>query len=312
MKPLSFIFLTLLVCANVVAQQPDAVIADVVITDAKTLAGFAEARALAVDPQGRLYVADAGADVVYQLTPDGQWLARLGGSGAQEGAFFEPSDIDPTNGLVLVVADAGNGRIQRFSSRFVPLESLPVTRAGAGESRSSEQAFYQLGRESERSPANGEPIAVITSAANETFVVDTAQRLVMKWDARRQFERAIGGYDAGEGALEDPVALALDAASLYVADRGRGAVMVYDHFGGYVRAIGRGQLEDLQAVVSVDNQLWAVGAEAIWVFEKPGRLLWRAAVALGEPLVDLHPTARGLYLLTPTRLRWTEMAGRKP
>ncbi len=295
-----YVVMLLLGAMPVLAQQPD-----LVLPEAKTLARFAEARAMAMDPQGRLYVADAGADVVYQLTQEGMWLAKIGGAGAQEGAFFEPSDIDPTNGLSLVVADAGNGRIQRFSNRFVPLESLSVGRENAGTRRSSEQAFYQFGEESPRE-AGGEPVGVVTSVTNELFVLDAAQRVVLKWDVRRKLERTIGGYDAGEGALQNPVALALDATSLYVADRERGAVLVYDHFGDYIRAMGQGQLANLRAVVVDDNRIWAVGEKGLWVFEKPGRLQWRSTMSLGEPLVDVLPSANGLFLLTPTRLLFAE------
>ena len=83
------------------------------------LARFDNARALAVDPRGRLYVADAARDVVSVLGPGGRQKMVLGGSGTRAGEFDTPSDVDPSNGQVILVADAYNGRVQRFSEEGV-------------------------------------------------------------------------------------------------------------------------------------------------------------------------------------------------
>lgn len=280
--------------------------ADTLVTEAEVLAQFDEARALGVDASGTLFVVDAGKDVVLQLDPGGGLLASLGGPGVHEGQFDEPADIDPTNGLLWIVADAGNGRLQRFSRTFLHMETLPVARIDhftpgvAGRT-------VPVGEEGGFEEADGRPIAVVTSNANEIFAIDEAQGLVLKWDSSRRLERAIGGYDDGDGALVDPVALAVDAASLYVADRGQAAVLVYDLFGGFIRVLAPGRAEDVRAVTIAGNQRWIILPERILLYHARGRLLRVLDVQLGEPLVDAAYYNGTTYLLTPTRLLRTTL-----
>ena len=287
----------LLLCMVSVA---DAQPRDTLIAEARVLASFGEARALAIDGAGILYVVDAAKDVVVQLHGNGEVVTSLGGSGAEDGQFDDPSDMDPTNGLLWVVADTGNSRLQRFSHTFLHMETLPVARiehftpgvAGRLEPVSNEV----------QSSADGRPIAVAVSSSNETFAIDEVQGSVLKWDASRRLERTIGGYNAGVGALVDPVALAVDARSLYVADRGRAAVFTYDHFGGFVRSLASGRADSVQALTIVDEALWVVLPRHILVYERGERLVQVIQVQLEETLVDAVRNKEIIYLLTPTKL----------
>ncbi|MFQ5569430.1 MAG: hypothetical protein ACE5G0_07125 [Rhodothermales bacterium] len=275
--------------------------ADTVITEADVLATVDEARALAVDATGKLYVVDATQNAVVQLAPTAEVLATLGGPGAEEGQFDDPADIDPTNGLLWVVADAGNSRLQRFSHTFLHLESLPVARVDRFIPGTTGRSAM-IGEEARAEEADGRPIAVVTSNANEIFAIEETQGLVLKWDASRRLERAIGGYEAGEGALVDPVALAADATSLFVADRGQDAVLVYDHFGGFIRTLASGLAVEVQALSVSGDALWIVLPERILVYETRGRLQHVYDVKLGELLVDVARYGNQTYLLTRTRL----------
>ncbi|HKL88009.1 MAG TPA: hypothetical protein VJ884_03315, partial [Salinibacter sp.] len=51
------------------------------------IARFRDARALATDPLGRVYVADAGRDVVRVFNRDGDEQGSLGGAGTRAGEF---------------------------------------------------------------------------------------------------------------------------------------------------------------------------------------------------------------------------------
>ncbi len=293
----TFCLIFFLGVAHLATAQP----ADTLVTQAEVLAQFDEARALGVDPSGKLYVVDAGKDVMVQLDAGGDLLASLGGPGAHEGQFDQPADIDPTNGLLWIVADAGNSRLQRFSRSFLHLESLPVARITRFTPGVSGRTV-PIGDESGGEDADGRPIAVAISNANETFAVDEAQGVVLKWDASRRLERAVGGFEAGEGTLVEPVALAVDAASLYVADRGLAAVLVYDLFGGYIRTLAPGRAGDVRALTIAGDELWIVLPERLLVYHTRGRLLRVLDVQLGESLVDVAHHNGLTYLLTPTRL----------
>ena len=298
----SALILLLLGAAPLAVAQP----ADTVVTQAERVALFDEARALAVDPSGKLYVVDGGKDAVLQLDPDGALLASLGGPGVEAGQFDDVADIDPTNGLLWVVADAGNSRLQRFSHTFLHLETLPVARISRFTPGATGRTV-PIGDEGGVEEADGRPIAVATSNANEIFAIDETQGLVLKWDASRRLERAIGGFDAGEGALVEPVALATDAASLFVADRGQAAVLVYDLFGGYIRMLAPGRAADVRALTVVRDELWIVLPERLLVYHTRGRLLRVLDVELGEPLVDVAHYGEMTYLLTTTRLLRAEL-----
>lgn len=276
---------------------------DTLFAEPVPVAVFDDARALATDPFGRLYVADAGRDVVVQLAPSGLVLATLGGPGSGDGEFHDPSDVDPTNGLLLLVADAGNGRIQRFSRELAHLGSIRVRGSQSMTGSSWSGATFSDGARG--ADADGRPVAVVSAGTREVFAIDADRHVVLRWDQNLRLTREIGGQDAGEGMLLDPVAVAVDdTRSLFVADRGRRAVLVFDLFGSYVRALGEGLLDDLRALVVQGRQLWVVQGHRISVYGTDGGLERTITPALDAPLVDLafHPagifllTSRGLYL----------------
>lgn len=269
----------LLLAASAAAQP-----VDTLVTGAIPVTSFEDARALAVDPAGHLYVADAGRDVVVRLGPTGVPLTVLGGPGLQPGRFDGPADVDPTNGLVLYVADEGGGRIQRFSRDYLFLDAVPVRLPGAAGAGA------------------GRPVAVVSTSVDDLFAADADARVVLKWNRDRNVEHVIGRPSDGAGALLMPVALAADDETLWVADAGRAGVVVYDHFGGYVRTLAEGRLGGVRALALHRGELWAVLPDRLVVFAPSGRLDRVVGVDLPAPLVDVVPAADGLYLLTATAL----------
>ena len=258
------------------------------------LARFQEASALAVDPTGRLYVADAGRDVVRVLGPDGAAQATLGGTGTRAGEFDDPIDLDPTNGQTLYVADAGNGRLQYFSAERQYLGAIPVG-AASGE---GERAFDD-GRDGADVQGSGRPVAVASSNSDETFVVDGRERGVVHFSPQGRRERLIGP----SSRLDDPVDLALgDDRRLYVADRGRGDILVYDTFGTFLERLPTGALPSLQAVSVHAGRLWIVCADRVVVWALDARQGRRHRVRLDAPLVGALPWGDRLFLLTEHRL----------
>lgn len=274
---------------------------DTVGVEAQTIARFTGAQALAVDPAGTIYVVDGADNVLVLLSPAGLRLAVYGGPGSAEGEFDQPADVDPTNGLLWVVADAGNGRLQRFSRTFTHLESLPVRSSDLFRPGHAARTVHVREHSIEES-GKGYPVAVAVNAATETFAIDEVQRVVLKWDASRRLERSIGGYSAGQGALVEPVALATGEDALYVADRGQQAVLVYDFFGSYIRTLAAGRAADVRALTVVDSALWIVLPDRILVYEPTGRLQREVHVLLDEPLRDADSWKGRTYLLTSTQL----------
>lgn len=302
---LAYFFTTL----SLLALPPDTTLADTTLVVGAPLAAFEEARALGIDPAGRVYVADAGADVVVRLTPVGASLVaeRLGGPGSEEGQFYEPSDVDPTNGLVLLVADAGNSRVQRFSKHFAALETLPVGKGYGAAGAQPARPVYNAGEEDANDLGSGRPIAVASAQADVTYAIDAAEGTVIRWDGSRRAERIVGGFGRSDGRLTVPVALAVPSGGpLYVADGSRGAVLVYDLFGRYVRTVAQDLGGDIQALVLRGRRLWIVLPRRLLRFDAvtgQSEGAWAVQGTRGA-LVDIafsdHP--RGVYLLTSSAL----------
>jgi DNA-binding beta-propeller fold protein YncE len=289
------------------AQRPAP---DTVVTGGSLVGHFEDAQSVALDPAGRLYVADAGRDAVVRLSPVGSRYesAALGGSGTGEGEFDAPADVDPTNGLVIVVADAGNARLQRFSAEFQHLESLPVQGdATAQRDPARGQPVYQRTDPGLQDFGDGRPVSVAVNPSDETFALDGDRGVVVKWDAARRVVRVWGGFEDGARRLTDPVALAYREDRLYVADPGRGAVVVYDEFGGPVRTLARPLAEGVRNVAADDEALYVVLPRRVLTYSLRGRLRRVTGVNLDAPLVDAAPSEDALFLLTASRLLRLEL-----
>lgn len=263
------------------------------------LARFQEARALAADPKGRLYVADAGRDVIQIFDREGQERAALGQAGTRASEFDSPLDLDPTNGLTLVVADAGNGRIQRFSSELQYLEAMPVGRVFGNE---EDSRVFDDGRDGSLVQGRGRPIAVVSSNSNDTFVIDGRDNVVVKFDEQRRMERVL---EAGSSPSvpKEPIALALDGNKrLYVADGERNVVFMYDSFGSFSGRVSTPSLPDIQAVTVHGGRLWIVCVDRVVVWDPTTEQAREHSVSLDSPLVDAVQQGEDVFLLTPRRL----------
>ena len=294
MKFLTVLMLVLTSAPPVQAGQPVDTVAAIPLPHIS----FDDARAIEADPFGALYVADAGRHVVMKLDTTGAFIESIGGPGSREGTFDRPMDIDPTNGLVLLVADAGNNRIQLFSRSNAYLGSIPVS---AGE---TEQVTYRREDFDQRSMSTGRPISVASFGSNEIVAIDSDRNAVLKWNENRRLARIIGDVNAGPGMLAEPVSIWTDDESLiYVADRVRKTIVVFDHFGSFVRTIGEGHLDAIVGVSGRDKRVFAVLPDRILVYSSAGRLEQTLIPAVDAPIVDVAaPDDAGLFVLTATRV----------
>jgi streptogramin lyase len=76
---------------------------------------FSRARALALGPDGHLYVADACNDRIQVFTRDGQLIRCWGQSGSAPGQLKYPYDLAFNPDGVLYVVENGNNRVQKFT-----------------------------------------------------------------------------------------------------------------------------------------------------------------------------------------------------
>ena len=178
---------------------------DTLLSDLESVAVFQDAISMASSPNGIVYIVDQGTSSIWELNDRTGSVIELGGPGVSAGQFDEPMDIDPTNGLILVVADAGNGRIQRFSREFLFLESMHVgDYERINSTNFASQPSYRQGQDGELA-GTGRPVAVRTMPDNRMIALDVEERVVVEWDQDRNVNQVIGEFSEGEGALLNPI-----------------------------------------------------------------------------------------------------------
>lgn len=262
------------------------------------IARFRDARSVAADPAGRLYVVDAASSTVSVLELDGNATAIFGGTGSGDYSLLDPADVDPTNGLDLFVADMGNGRIQRFShdGEFIETVDVPV-----GDPAVLNQTANSDGR----------PVALAVGPGGVLYAVDGERDVVLRWEGDRRLSRLLGLPEDGDGALVEPVDVVVSSAGeVFVADRGRDLVVVFDGLGSFRRTIsGRasGGVRGVALAPSTDGErLLVVGPRAVAVHSASGGLVEVIRPAVSEDLVGVAVANGALFVLTRTRLSKVE------
>jgi tripartite motif-containing protein 71 len=89
--------------------------------------------AIAVAPDGSVYVADAGRHRVFELSPAGALLASWGGPGGAPGRFEDPSGIAVDSAGDVFVADRLLDRVQKFTAGGRLLAMWGTAGGGAGQ-----------------------------------------------------------------------------------------------------------------------------------------------------------------------------------
>ncbi len=246
---------------------------------------FADAQALAVDVAGRVYVADPGAGALFVFTSSGATHAKITGGSDAASTLREPVDVDPTNGLLLYVADAGAGRIfpiGRDGFFLEPLGGDTAPRTGTFDEPADVVSFL--------------PRAVATTVRGDVLAVDGAQPRVLRWDASRRRTVFSGEADA---VLADPRGIAVMDDHVFVLDRD--GVARFDALGTHLGTFGRAFASLALRVRRLGDSVALVLPDRLVVFSREGRLegvhIWS-----GPPLRDAALSADGLVLLTARAL----------
>ncbi len=160
-------------------------------------------RAIAISPQGEVFVTDTGNKRVQVFGLDGSFRRMFGGEGDQPGQLREPVGIALDREGNLWVADAWNSRIQKLDQRGRPLAQLAVPAGWENPSITNKPylavdgqgqivaSFPDLGRVLTFSPAdgrvaqqyqvpqNGSAVGVATGPDGRSYVVDARNGVVI-------------------------------------------------------------------------------------------------------------------------------------
>ena len=206
--------------------------------------------AVAIGPDGRLYVADARSHRVSRINGDSGAIVTLAGSGeatfdgdqkpAVSAALNTPNGIAVAANGNIYIADSGNNRIRMISAAT----GLIHTIAGTGETGPPDADGIALGdgRPAKDARLNA-PMDVAVAPGGDVYIADMGHHRVRVIDGTTRIITTIAGNgiprSAGDGgpargaSLAGPVGLALSWSkqqiTVYVAE-----------YGGGIRAITRG------------------------------------------------------------------------
>lgn len=161
-------------------------------------------RGLALDEQGRLYVADTGNKRIQVFDAGGRFVAQFGGAGALPGQLNEPVGLAFDSQGTIWVADTWNRRVQQLTAQGQPLRQWPVP-GWEGESIANK------------------PYLVV-DAAGIVYVSDPENHRLLLF---RGDGTPLAVWRLAGGALNLPTGLALDAEGrLLVADSANDRIVV--------------------------------------------------------------------------------------
>lgn len=206
-------------------------------------------RAMHVQSDGKLLVADTGNNRLQFLDSDGSHDYFFGRKGDQNGQFDQLSGVAVAENGNIYVADTKNNRIQVFNSDGIYLNS-----------------FGQKGEldEDHNPPQLGhfhQPTAIMFNSQEELYVLDSRNKRIQIFDKDGTPIRQIGAYgDLVE--FDWPIDMALDESdNLYVADRGSHTVKVIDNDGELITEFGsngqgRSYFPKLSAISASHGQIF--------------------------------------------------------
>ncbi len=235
-----------------------------------TAGAFNEPTALALTPNGEIYVADSGNDRVQVLAPDGHILRQWGTRGQRPGEFRHPAGVAVDSAGNVYVADSWNHRVQKFRN-----DGTFLTTWGSLGSANGQLRF---------------PLGLAVNADGEVYVADSYNSRVERFSSTGVWQATLGSYGIGDGQFYVPSDVAVDAAgTVFVTDTGNARIQRFALNGQWQSSWGSwgqgsGQFEAPYAlVVGGDGAVYVLDPDqqTVQKFSNTGVLQSRWAFASG-------------------------------
>ncbi|MGZ8632326.1 MAG: NHL repeat-containing protein [Solirubrobacteraceae bacterium] len=180
-------------------------------------------QALAIGPDGSVFVADQGSHVVQVFGPDGVFRREFGIAGSRPGQLSGVGAIAVAGDSSVLVADGAN-RIDRFDANGQLMNSWGGTGSDIGE--------FRFGAGAGNSAAAGGGLAV---SGDFVYVADTGNDRVQRFT----LDGGHGAEIVPPGTLANPRGVAVRRTRLFVADDQHHRLVVFDTGGHFLRAVGQ-------------------------------------------------------------------------
>jgi sugar lactone lactonase YvrE len=218
---------------------------------------------VAVDPQGRLWVADTENNRLEQFSSAGAFIRALGSTGSGNGQFNRPKSIAFTPDGNFWVADAGNNRLQEFTEGGEFIKAVGSAGTGNGQFSGPEsvavdyqgnvwvsdtynyrvQELDENGNFIKVANPSGlgaiEPAGLAVGSGGKIWVADWAHNRVVELSSAGELVRQIGSSGEGNGQFHNPDEVAVDARGIvWVGDQSNNRVQGFSESGEYLTQFG--------------------------------------------------------------------------
>ncbi len=183
-------------------------------------------QAVAVGPDGAVYVTDQGSHIVQQFGPDGTWLRDIGTAGTRPGELSAMGAVAVTADNQIVVADGGTNRIVRFNATGSLIDSWGGPGTALGR--------FHFGAGGGNDAAAGGGLA---ASGGFLYIVDTGNDRVVRFNP----SGGNGAEIVPPGTLQNPRGVAVRGTRMLVADDQHHRVAAFDTGGHLLASIGSGQ-----------------------------------------------------------------------
>ena len=183
-------------------------------------------QAIAIGPDGSVYVGDQSSHVVQVFSRDGAFLRDVGTAGTRPGELSAVGALAVAPDNTLLVADGGSNRVVRFAADGSLLGSF----GGVG----SDVGQFRFGAGGGNDAAAGGGLAV---AGDVLYVADSGNDRVQRFTT----DGGHGAQIVAPGVLANPRGIDVRGTRLVIADDQHHRVVAMDTGGHLLKTIGVGQ-----------------------------------------------------------------------
>ena len=170
-------------------------------------------RGIAVDSEGRVFLADTGNKRIVVFDEDGNYITEFGTAGLDPGQFDEPVGVATANDGTVYVTDTWNQRVQAFMPGEDGIVYLP-------------SAQWDVNAWFGQSLDNKPFIAV--SKDKRVFITDPEGYRIIEFTDTGEFVRTWGDFGSGPNEIGLAAGVAVDPAGfIWVTDAGNNRILRY-------------------------------------------------------------------------------------
>ncbi|HDZ76874.1 MAG TPA: hypothetical protein ENH41_02170 [Candidatus Omnitrophica bacterium] len=163
---------------------------------------------IAVSSNGNIYVSDADNNYIRIYSPSGEFISKFGGFGAEDGKFCIPVGLFIDKKDKVYAVDMNNSRVQIFDNQG--------------------KFIFKIGQLGDTKGNFGKPKDVAVDEKGFIYISDGANLVVQIFDKKGNLVDLVGAEKEADLQFASPFGLAAHKGRLYVTDRWRNSIRVYE------------------------------------------------------------------------------------